>query len=85
MRIERLGVRLLLLILVAAPEVLAQAPRGAAAPRTTAAITAADLRTRLFLIADDSMGGREPGSTGNFKAAEYIASEFKRLGLRAGW
>lgn len=85
MRIERLGVRLLLLILVAAPEVLAQAPRGAAprapAPRTTTAITAADLRTRLFLIADDSMGGREPGGLGDYKAADYIAAEFKRLGL----
>ena len=48
---------------------------------TTAAITEADLRHRLFLIADDSMMGRESGSAGNFKTAEYVAGEFKRLGL----
>jgi hypothetical protein len=51
---------------------------------TSTDITAKDLRVRLFLLADDSMGGREPGSIGNFKAAEYIASEFKRLGLKPG-
>jgi len=48
---------------------------------TTAAITEADLRQRLFLIADDSMMGRESGSAGNYKTAEYVAGEFKRLGL----
>lgn len=61
------------------------APPGASAPSpavaTTSEITAADLRHRLFLIAHDSMMGRETGSEGNWKAAEYIASEFKRLGL----
>jgi hypothetical protein len=50
-------------------------------PKTRPAITAADLRTRLFLIADDSMGGRESGDIGDWKAAEYVASEFRRLGL----
>ena len=48
---------------------------------TSAAITEADLRHRLFLIADDSMMGRESGSAGNFKTAAYVAGEFKRLGL----
>jgi hypothetical protein len=52
------------------------------AATTTGEITAADLRRRLFLLADDSMGGREPGTIGNFKATEYIAAEFKRLGLK---
>jgi len=41
----------------------------------TAAITAADLRRRLFLVADDSMGGRATGSRGNYQSAEYIASK----------
>ena len=52
-------------------------------PRTVteAAITEADLRQRLYLIADDSMMGRESGSLGNYQTAEYVASEFKRLGL----
>lgn len=51
------------------------------APATTAAISPEDLRQRLFLIADDSMMGRESGSLGNYKTADYVASEFKRLGL----
>ncbi len=44
-------------------------------------ITEDDLRLRLFLIADDSMMGRESGSRGNFQTAAYVAAEFKRLGL----
>ncbi len=51
-------------------------------PRPTeAAITANDLRTRLGIIAHDSMMGREAGTLGAFKATEYIAAEFKRMGL----
>ncbi len=49
---------------------------------TTAAITAQDLRQRLFAFADDSMGGRRSGSIGDFKATEYVAGEFRRLGLQ---
>jgi hypothetical protein len=53
------------------------------APRpTVAAITANDLRTRLYQIADDSMMGRDAITLGNWKVAEYIASEFKRLKLQ---
>lgn len=52
--------------------------------RTAEQITVADLRQRVYLIADDSMAGRGTGSLGNFKAAEYVATEFKRLGLRPG-
>src|SRR3954467_13231394 len=48
---------------------------------TVAAITPADLERRLRLIADDSTMGRASGSEGDFKTAEYIASEFRRLGL----
>ena len=52
------------------------------APRPTEpAITANDLRTRLYQYADDSMMGREAGTYGNIKATDYIAREFKRLGL----
>src|SRR6266436_4174471 len=49
--------------------------------QTQPAITAADLRRRLFLIADDSMMGRETGSEGAFKTSAYVAAEFRRLGL----
>jgi hypothetical protein len=50
--------------------------------KTTAAITANDLRTRLYQLADDSMMGRRIGEPGNYKGTEYIAAEFKRLGLK---
>ncbi|MHB1071032.1 MAG: M28 family peptidase [Gemmatimonadaceae bacterium] len=53
------------------------------APRpTVSAITANDLRTRLYGIADDSMRGRRIGELGNFKTTDYIAREFKRMGLK---
>ncbi len=48
---------------------------------TSAAITAADLMTRLYIFADDSMQGREAGTIGNVKGTDYIASEVKRIGL----
>ena len=44
-------------------------------------MTTADLERRLRIIADDSMMGRESGSEGDFKTADYVASEFRRLGL----
>ena len=49
---------------------------------TNPPITANDLRTRLYQLADDSMGGRRIGEIGNYKGTEYIASEFRRLGLK---
>lgn len=57
---------------------------GALAAQTRTAISAPDLRRRLFIIADDSMGGRATGSLGNYKTAAYVAGEFKRLGLEPG-
>jgi hypothetical protein len=55
------------------------------APRPTSKdITANDLRTRLYQFADDSMSGRRIGEPGNYKGTAYIASEFKRLGLKPG-
>ena len=67
-----------LTVAIAVASAHAQAPQRAS---TGSAISASDLRKRLFLIADDSMMGRQPGEAGNYKAAEYVASEFKRLGL----
>ncbi len=56
-------------------------PRTHSATPTTAAITAADLATRLYIFADDSMQGRLLATPGNVKGVEYIASEVKRMGL----
>jgi hypothetical protein len=51
---------------------------------TSAAITEPDLRQRLFRITDDTTMGRETGSRGAFVVTEYIAAEFKRMGLEPG-
>lgn len=59
-----------------------EGPRTWAPRPTVSAITANDLRTRLYQFADDSMQGRRIGEKGNFKGTEYIASEFKRFGLK---
>ena len=59
-----------------------EGPRTWAPRPTEPAITANDLRTRLYQISDDSMHGRRIGELGNHMATDYIASEFKRLGLR---
>src|SRR5688500_1657163 len=48
---------------------------------TTAAITPADLMTRVYVYADDSLMGRQVGSVYNDRATEYIAGELRRLGL----
>src|SRR5262245_42533593 len=49
---------------------------------TSAAISAGDLMTRLYIFADDSMMGRETGTVGHVKSTAYIANELKRLGLQ---
>src|SRR5690348_11983633 len=48
---------------------------------TTAAITPADLRKRLYIFADDSMMGRAAGTPDNLRATAYIERELRRLGL----
>ncbi|HEX2211008.1 MAG TPA: M28 family peptidase, partial [Longimicrobium sp.] len=72
--------------LVAAPAA-AQAPRTEGpltfAPRpTTGAISAQDMRTRVYQLAADSMKGREAGTRGNVMATDYIAAEAQRIGLQ---
>ncbi len=59
-----------------------EGPRTWAPRPTVGAITANDLRTRLYQFADDSMQGRRIGEIGNAKGTDYIAREFKRLGLK---
>lgn len=49
---------------------------------TSGAITTQDLMTRLYIVADDSLGGRDVGTEGHFKATEYLAAEAKRMGLK---
>ena len=80
--------RALVLLSLAAP--LACAGRGttvegAVAPAggaTVAAITEADLRTRIGIYADDSMRGRKAGTEDNLRSTAYIEREVRRLGLQ---
>jgi hypothetical protein len=55
-----------------------------AAPYERAAetITREDVMRRIGIIADDSMAGRDNPSRGLELTANYVASEFRRLGLR---
>ena len=48
---------------------------------TTADITVPDVMTRTYVIADDSMEGRDTGRRGGVRSANYIAGELKRLGI----
>jgi hypothetical protein len=47
-------------------------------------ITPIDVRRRVLIIADDSMGGRDTPSRGLERTASYIAGEFRRFGLQPG-
>lgn len=59
-------------------------PRTHAPRPTEPAMTPADLTTRVYLFADDSMGGRVLDSRGNAIGVEYIARELARLGIEPG-
>jgi hypothetical protein len=56
-------------------------PRTHAPRPTTADITVEDVKTRTYIIADDSMEGRDTGHRGGLRSATYIAGELERLGL----
>ncbi len=64
-----------------APRRTPELPLKYVGPKTSAAITAADLMTRVYKFADDSMMGRAAGTPWNDVGTAYIAAEFKRLGL----
>ncbi len=70
------------LVLIACTPASVMRTADSGAGRTTVALTPADLRTRLFAIAHDSMMGRAPGDAGDYKATAYIAAEFARIGLK---
>lgn len=56
-------------------------PLSPAARRALETITAADVKRRIGIIADDSMGGRDTPSRGLDATARYIASQFRQFGL----
>ena len=58
----------------------AQAP----VQRAARTISSEDIRRRIGIIADDSMRGRDTPSPELDKTAQYIAGEYRRLGLKPG-
>ncbi len=44
-------------------------------------ITAAELKTNLYVIADDKMEGRDTGSAGQKKAGVYMIDQYKKNGI----
>src|SRR5215831_8502612 len=65
----------------AAPAIPNELPLKYAGPPTRPGISAADLMTRLYIFADDSMMGRSAETPYNAKGALYIEREVRRLGL----
>src|SRR5437867_3156053 len=55
-------------------------PAGLAAQRRAPAISSDSLRVALYALAHDSMGGRQTGEIGDWKAQEWIAT---RTGFHA--
>ena len=53
-------------------------------PATSPAITAGDLKTRLYIFADDSMRGRGAGTPDNLRGTAYIERELRKLGVEPG-
>ncbi len=79
-------IRLLLVIAVALTVSCNSAQNAASAKKMTAqdyanTITAEDLKTHLYILADDNMEGRMTGENGNNKAAEYIRNYYMDLGI----
>ena len=65
----------------AAPTSVVELPLKHSGKPTTAAITPADLMTRVYIYADDSLMGRQVGTEYNLRATAYIEREVRRLGL----
>ena len=53
-------------------------------PETTGSLNTADLNARIRAIADDRFEGRGPGTPAGERAAQWIADEMKRIGLKPG-
>src|SRR2546427_11311351 len=69
-------------MLVLSHALLMQSP--AAVQQAAHTISPEDIRRRIGIIADDSMRGRDTPSPELDKVAQYIAGEYRRLGLKPG-
>ena len=73
----------LAMVAVAAP-LAAQTATPPAVTRAAQTITETDVSRRVFIIADDSMQGRDTPSRGLDLTAQYVADQFKSFGLKPG-
>ena len=44
-------------------------------------ISAADLKTHLYIVADDNMEGRQTGEAGQKRAGQYLIDQYKAIGV----
>ena len=44
-------------------------------------ITAAELKTHLYIVADDNMDGRQTGEPGQKRAGQYLIDQYKAMGV----
>ena len=44
-------------------------------------ITAAELKTHLYIVADDNMEGRQTGEAGQKRAGQYLIEQYKAMGV----
>jgi Peptidase family M28 len=59
-----------------------EGPLTHAARPTSTPISAEDLRTHVYILAADSMMGRQVGERGHVMGTDYIAAQAQRIGLR---
>lgn len=83
-RLLALGPLLVIALLRAATLGAQTTPPSGTPSLAAATITAADVRRRIAVIADDSMRGRATPSPELEKTAAWVAAEMARLGLRPG-
>lgn len=69
------------LIALAAASGCASNPSRSSQIATDPRITIADVRSRIYLVAHDSMQGRVAGEPGNVTMTDYLARELARLGV----
>ena len=61
---------------------LASAPLSNAQPANSDSITSESVKPHVVWLSDDKLEGRGGGYPGERKAADYIAKQFKRIGLK---
>lgn len=77
-------IQLFALLALAASPSLPTASNPAALERALATISADEIRSDLFFIASDELGGRDTPSPGQRIAARYIRARLQRLGFEPG-